>query len=633
MNEHIKDYLNYYIKINDPRYAVLLNGSWGCGKTYFIKNLLSKWKSPSDKNDEDIVLKPIYVSLNGVSSIKTVNYLIKKELSPLLYSKELQTAKKLLFETLKVATKINLDINNNGKEDGFMSVDLNLINLLTNDDKKIKGDKILIFDDIERCKIEIDELLGYINQFVEHNKCKIILVGNEVEIRKLSDNQALKTHYKEFKEKLIGQTFSVKTDIENAIDSFIEDCSDEIKMILKLHKQLIIDSFQTTETNNLRLLRQCFLEFQRLVGYIDVNIKSKGEYNEFIKQVLIYFIIGYCEYKSGNEKIELFQTSFSDDVKEISSKYKHLLESNKFYISYYTLPFINIIEYIKESYIESSLLNKLINESDCFRKNNLKSWEKLWYYEQLENEEFLILKKEVKSQFFNSEIETVPELLHISGILLSIQEDGIDKFDRNYIVSKAKHNIDSIFKRHPTLITFETKAMPLSYNKEYRSNKTIEFKKIFQYASEKDYKKTIQFRDNKMKMYFESLSDASLDNIYSILDDALPDRSKSYKMTSIFQNISTEKLAKCITKLSNKSKYFFAHFIAHRYYLEGSGYSGAIYKYQIDDLNTLIDLKNVLERKIKKMKLVEKKTTKYIINNLELTIIKLTKHEKTAPDL
>lgn len=634
MNAHIKDYLNYYVTINDPRYAVLLNGAWGCGKTYFIKNLLSEWiKSPQQKyNDEDIVLKPIYISLNGVSSIKAVNYLIKKELSPILYSKGLQTAKKILFGTLKVATKINLDVDNDGKDDGSMSVDLNLINLLTNDDGKIKGDKVLIFDDIERCKIETDELLGYLNQFVEHNKCKIILIGDEDRIRELYDKQESEVHYKEFKEKLIGQTFSVRMDIDNALELFIEDCSDEIKHILKLHKQLVKDSFQTTATNNLRLLRQCFLEFQRFVNTIDVSIKGKDEYNEFIRQILVYFIIGYCEYKSGNEKIELFQTFFSDEAKEISSKYEHLLVSNKFRVSNYTLPFINIIEYIKESYIEPRLLNNIIINSECFRKDTLKSWERLWYYEELENDDFLTLEKEVKNQFFTLQVETVPELLHISGILLSIQQDGFDKLNRNYIVSKAKKNIDCIFKKHPTSIGFETRAMSLSYSKEYRNNKTEEFQSIFLYASEKDEKKRYLLRDNKMKDYFENLTDVSLDTIFSILGESLPDRSRAYSLTSIFQNISVEKLAKRIILLSNKSKYFFAQFIAYRYYLEGSGHRGTIYKYHTNDLDALINLKNVLEKKINRLKLIEKKATKAIINNIESAIDLLDRLKDTATD-
>ena len=35
-NKHIKEFLNYYIGLPNPQYAVLLKGKWGSGKTHFI---------------------------------------------------------------------------------------------------------------------------------------------------------------------------------------------------------------------------------------------------------------------------------------------------------------------------------------------------------------------------------------------------------------------------------------------------------------------------------------------------------------------------------------------------------------------------------------------------------------------
>ena len=37
-NKHIKEFLNYYIGLPNPQYAVLLKGKWGSGKTHFINN-------------------------------------------------------------------------------------------------------------------------------------------------------------------------------------------------------------------------------------------------------------------------------------------------------------------------------------------------------------------------------------------------------------------------------------------------------------------------------------------------------------------------------------------------------------------------------------------------------------------
>ena len=55
-------------------------------------------------------------------------------------------------------------------------------------------ESILIFDDLERCDCPANEILGYINSFVEHENMKVIIVANQKEIGKgvSSANQELK---------------------------------------------------------------------------------------------------------------------------------------------------------------------------------------------------------------------------------------------------------------------------------------------------------------------------------------------------------------------------------------------------------------------------------------------------------
>jgi tRNA A37 threonylcarbamoyladenosine biosynthesis protein TsaE len=42
-NQHIEDYLKYYLSSKfNPEFAILLQGEWGCGKTWFIKEFMKK---------------------------------------------------------------------------------------------------------------------------------------------------------------------------------------------------------------------------------------------------------------------------------------------------------------------------------------------------------------------------------------------------------------------------------------------------------------------------------------------------------------------------------------------------------------------------------------------------------------
>ena len=73
MNDQLTSYLNEYLTMQTPQFAVMISGKWGCGKTYYIKNMIDKWYDPDRNTSKDSInLKPIYVSLNGLSSICSI---------------------------------------------------------------------------------------------------------------------------------------------------------------------------------------------------------------------------------------------------------------------------------------------------------------------------------------------------------------------------------------------------------------------------------------------------------------------------------------------------------------------------------------------------------------------------------
>ncbi|MFR9502986.1 MAG: P-loop NTPase fold protein [Rikenellaceae bacterium] len=114
--DYIKEYLKDYFAMDNPQYAVMLKGKWGCGKTYFIKNIIGELASPEATVDE-IALNPIYISLNGVSSKQQITYLIKREISPILYSKGVKVAKHVILGGIKYVTGGAIDLNNDGEGD------------------------------------------------------------------------------------------------------------------------------------------------------------------------------------------------------------------------------------------------------------------------------------------------------------------------------------------------------------------------------------------------------------------------------------------------------------------------------------------------------------------------------------
>ena len=50
-NKNLIDYLDFYASINNPQFAVLINGKWGSGKTFFIKEWVDKNNGIGEGNE------------------------------------------------------------------------------------------------------------------------------------------------------------------------------------------------------------------------------------------------------------------------------------------------------------------------------------------------------------------------------------------------------------------------------------------------------------------------------------------------------------------------------------------------------------------------------------------------------
>ncbi|WP_222423287.1 P-loop NTPase fold protein, partial [Yersinia aldovae] len=122
-----RTYISYYQKLTNPGYAVLVTGEWGSGKTYQIKNIL--------REDE-----MYYVSLFDVTSVEDIYASVFYKMSPLkAFTK---SAAGSLGETSLGTDAMTL---------GLGGIFGKIANVVIKED--IKNDRIIVFDDIERCSI------------------------------------------------------------------------------------------------------------------------------------------------------------------------------------------------------------------------------------------------------------------------------------------------------------------------------------------------------------------------------------------------------------------------------------------------------------------------------------------------
>ncbi len=168
-----------YLSDRSYYYAVMIDGDWGCGKTYFVKNGLTNAIVAQESKSEK-PRKVVYISLYGYKTILDIQDAIAIQLHLLTENGNNSFLGKLRKKR----------VVENGIQSAFALAkaarDILAPGTSVFDFEGIWRDLasyIFIFDDVERCDCSINEAFGFINGLVEHSGAKVILVANEKEIR------------------------------------------------------------------------------------------------------------------------------------------------------------------------------------------------------------------------------------------------------------------------------------------------------------------------------------------------------------------------------------------------------------------------------------------------------------------
>lgn len=142
-------------------YAVMINGEWGSGKTHFWNHKIRKKIESMQLNGKKFTT--IYMSLYGISNLEEIS-------------------KKIFIETTQLMDKnlrkfMNANEQSTIPEYAKTGIDMaNFFGVTQNGDKLdyaeffSTDDKVLCFDDLERANVDVIDILGYINNFVEHDR-------------------------------------------------------------------------------------------------------------------------------------------------------------------------------------------------------------------------------------------------------------------------------------------------------------------------------------------------------------------------------------------------------------------------------------------------------------------------------
>ena len=569
MNENVLNFLNEYAKLPSPQYAVLLRGRWGCGKTYFVKHWLEEFDK-SDKlpaNENCIELKPIYVSLFGMREISDIKSAIDRCVNPFFYSKTGKILKIAGRIASKIIFKTELDIDKDGKSETSFSGSLDSLSIFENDNKdEVKGVKFIIFDDLERCQIPMKQLLGFINYFVEHCDCHVVVIGEEKYLDDKTQQDLL-----EFKEKIVGREFEILPDIEAAIKLFVSEPMMAIDFLSK-ETGMIQLCFECSATLNLRLLRQSLLDFSSLISALPSKLVEDN--HDYLRSLLSCYIAVYAEYRNidnrgyivdwENCSVKAYvdtKDKESQKIRNLMGKYNKVNSLNQFEaLSIEMVP--KIVEHIEKGLSLAPMFEKILSQ----KSRKLTALDRLDSYWDKTNEEFDelfdSLVKELKDGIISEPVDIGKSIGYL-GFFDAMQfrelpEEAISDIKNRLLdIYQSCTCLEDLTKCHYQFI------QGYNYVRGYEQDKK-KTKCIINFVSELFEQKKEELPDD-MQLALHQLSDENVDNLVYIDSGSYPDYSSSFRMRPIFAKENPHQLFESLCKMSNRGRNSFSQFLAYHY--------------------------------------------------------------------
>lgn len=391
-SEEIESVIAEYLKNPKAEYAVMIDGDWGSGKTYFLTHSLIKIMKNID-NGKDKPRKYAYISLYGAKSIEEVSKEIVFQCFGNENKKRVKTANTVMETASNILTAslgvVNIDLSK--IKETLAKIDIN--------------NWIICFDDLERCCLPINEILGYMNRLVEHNKCKVIVLANESEIGKITLNQRLEEKYqvvlsgrkmlfnnndssdtrnaesginvkklkdetkalfnedilyKAIREKVIGLTIRYEPQMDVVFDFIISDFINgtSLKNYLIKNKSRILGYFKEEKCYNLRTLISVLGYIQKVYEEMTSHQFHTVKYfDKIMESFLEYIVMLTIYYRNGGKIRELNLTSEIGYVPLGQSIYSNVrgfkfLEKYCTTLSFSEQEFVRVVALLRQEYEE-----------------------------------------------------------------------------------------------------------------------------------------------------------------------------------------------------------------------------------------------------------------------------------------
>ena len=568
-----------YIRSDYTDYAIMINGEWGSGKTYFWNNKIKPKIESMQLNGKRYTA--IYMSLYGISNLEEISKKIFIETTQLMDKNLKKFMDASGVKNIPEYAKTGLDM-------------ANFFGVTHNGDRIDYGqffstdDKVLCFDDLERANVDVIDILGYINNFVEHDHIKTIIICNEKELstKLKNSNLEMKTFiatylldkenklniktdkpmverirdtieyvfdkandYERIKEKLIGETFEYVPEFNYIINGILmryENYPDLIRF-LRENTNLIISTFNKSGTRNLRILKHSLTNFKKIFDMVN---KSYPNTNHRVLQTMLIFTIAISfEIKAGKiTKDKFVNINNNEEYKAILVSSRVFMDNRQFYIkefdNNYYYNFKAEYRFFKfiELYVRTRIFDMKVFKQDMENIINTVDTDKLPGYKRLLTEEYWKISDDQFSGVISEVLEDVKngriELINVVKLFAYFAHfvrKGLIDYDMKTIKSVFLNgmNVSSLTSSYCSNVEEELASLAIE---EDKSDDMEEILQYFDTINEKLREKMYREKADEVFKYIPM----RMEQFYDIFDKECMEIPifRYYDVFQMFQRIS-----------------------------------------------------------------------------------------------
>ena len=462
------------------------------------------------------------------------------------------------------------------------------------------------------------QLLGFINYFVEHCDCHVVVIGEEKYLDDKTQHDLL-----EFKEKIVGREFEILPDIEAAIKLFVSEPMMATDFLSK-ETGMIQLCFECTATHNLRLLRQSLLDYSSLISALPT--KQVENNHEYLRSLLSCFIAVYAEYRNidshafivdwENCAVKAFvdtKDEESQKIRNLMGKYNRVNSLNQFEaLSSEMVP--KIVEHIEKGLSLAPMFEKILSQ----KSRKLTALDRLDSYWDKTNEEFDelfdSLVKELKDGIISEPVDIGKSVGYL-GFFDAMQfrelpEEAISDIKNRLLdIYQSCTCLKDLFNCHYSFIQGYNYVRGCDQDK-------MKTKCIIDFVSELFEQKKEELPDD-MQLALRQLSDENVDNLIYIDSGTYPDHSSSFRMRPIFAKEDPHQLFESLCKMNNRGRNSFSRFLAFHYAFHVNCDFADIFK---PDHGVLVELRALVNEEAKSKVSIEKWSYDGLIEGLDKSI-------------